>query len=459
MNKIISTKDTVIIGLMLFALFFGAGNLVFPVMLGQSAGTEIWSANLGFLITGVGLPLLGVIAFSFSGKQDLLSLANRVHPIFGLVFTTTLYLTIGPLFAMPRTGSVSYEIAIKPFLNEQTAFVPLLLFSILFFGVTFLFSLNPSRMIDIVGKILTPILILCILILAAFALINPLGVPQNPQSNYQSHALFQGFQEGYLTMDALAAFVFGIVIINAIKDKGAPTKKLLLITGIKSSLISAAVLAIIYTLLAYIGATSVEQFGYLDNGGEILSKISQHYFGDFGGVILGIIVMLACLTTSIGLTTSCSVYLHQLMPLVSYKAWAVILSIVSALLANVGLSQLIEFSVPVLTILYPLAIVLIFLTFLHPLFKGKKQVYWGSLALTFLFSLVEGLSISKLNLSFITDWLGDFLPLDNIFNSFNDFLSDYLPFYDIGLGWVILAAIGAIIGYVWPVRKIHNTKT
>ncbi|HIW34065.1 MAG TPA: branched-chain amino acid transport system II carrier protein [Candidatus Paenibacillus intestinavium] len=453
MNKIISTKDTIIIGLMLFALFFGAGNLVFPIMLGQSAGTEVWSANLGFLITGVGLPLLAVIAFSFSGKKDLLSLAKRVDPIFGLVFTTTLYLTIGPLFAMPRTGSVAYEIALKPFLAEQASFVPLLLFSIIFFGITFLCSLNPSRMIDIVGKILTPVLILFIAILAAVALINPLGIPQEPQANYQANALFHGFQEGYLTMDALAAFVFGIIIINAIKEKGAQSKKLLLITGMKSSLISAAVLAIIYTLLAYIGATSVEQFGYLNNGGEILAKISQHYFGSFGGIILGIIVILACLTTSIGLTTSCSVYLHQLMPRVSYKTWALLLSITSALLANIGLSQLIEFSVPVLTILYPISIVLIFLTFLHPLFKGKKQVYWGSLALTLLFSFVEGLSISKLDLSFITDWLGGFLPIHNTLESFTDLLSNFLPFYNIGLGWVCLAVAGALIGYIWPVRK------
>ncbi|GIP19360.1 branched-chain amino acid transport system carrier protein [Paenibacillus montaniterrae] len=436
MNKTISTKDTVIIGLMLFALFFGAGNLVFPVMLGQSAGTEVWLANLGFLLTGVGLPLLGVIAFSFSGKPDLLSLTQRVHPLFALVFTTTLYLTIGPLFAMPRTGSVSYEIGIKPYISDQSSAAALLIFTVLFFGLTCFLSLNPSKMIDIVGKLLTPLLIAFIAILSAVALLYPLGMPQAAQGEYVTDALFIGFQEGYLTMDALAAFVFGIIVINAIKDKGAHSKKHLLLTGVKSALLAAAVLAVIYSALAYIGAASVEQFGYLSNGGEALALISQHYFGVYGGVFLGIIVLLACLTTSIGLTTACSSYLHKLMPRVSYKSYAVLLSIVSALLANVGLNELIQISVPVLTTIYPLAIVLMFLTFVHPLFKGKKQVYWFSLSLTFLVSLIEGLSASRLKIA-----------------SIHELYIDILPLYDVGLGWIIPAAIGAMLGLIWPSTK------
>lgn len=436
MSKSISTKDMVVIGLMLFALFFGAGNLVFPVMLGQTAGTAVWEAALGFLLTGVGLPLLGVIAFSFSGKPDLLSLANRVHPVFGLIFTTTLYLTIGPLFAMPRTGSVSYEIGIKPFLAEQSNAAPLLIFTVLFFALTCFLSLNPSKMIDIVGKLLTPLLIAFMAILAIVALLNPLGTPQAPQAKYEANALFNGFQEGYLTMDALAALVFGIIVINAIKDKGAHSQKQLLKTGVKSSLLAAAILAVIYTVLAYMGASSVETLGYLSNGGEVLAQISQHYFGTFGGIILGIIVLLACLTTSIGLTTACSSYLQRLMPRISYKVYAILLSLVSALIANVGLNELIQFSVPVLTIIYPLAIVLMLLTFLHPLFKGKQHIYWFSLALTLLVSLVEGLSVSKLNLTAI-----------------NKFYSDFLPLYDIGLGWIIPAVIGAMLGFIWPASK------
>lgn len=431
MTKIISSKDTIVIGLMLFALFFGAGNLVFPVMLGQTAGVEFWSANLGFLTTGVGLPLLCVIAFSVSGKQDLLSLTNEVHPIFGLIFTTVLYLTIGPMFAMPRTGSVSYEMGIKPFLSDTSGSWPLMVFSILFFGVTCILSLNPSKMIDIVGKWLTPMLLIFIAILSVYSFIAPLGSPLSAQGDYQTHAYFNGFQEGYLTMDALAAFVFGIIVINAIKERGATSRKSILTAGLKSSLISAVILAIIYSVLTYMGATSVEKFGYLDNGGQALVLISKHYFGTFGGVILGIIVLLACLTTSIGLTTACSSYFHKLLPRISHRVFAVILSIVSALLANVGLAELIQFSVPVLTAIYPLAIVLMILTFAHPFIKGMKPVYWFSLALTFLISIVEGLSASSLNVS----------TLSNFYNK-------YVPLYNIGLGWLLPALIGAVIGLI-----------
>jgi len=446
MDKTISTKDTVLIGLMLFALFFGAGNLVFPAMLGQSAGTEFWYATLGFLTTGVGLPLLAVIAFSFSGKQDLLSLASHVNPVFGYVYTTVLYLTIGPLFAMPRTGSVSYEIGIKPFIDEQYGDLALLLFTIIFFTITCLFSLNPSKMIDIVGKWLTPLLILFIVILSLVALIKPMGTYEQPIESYQSHSFFNGFQEGYLTMDTLAAFVFGIIVINAIRDRGANSRKQLLIVGSKAAIISAVILALIYTVITYIGATSVGELGHLSNGGEVLAKVSDYYFGKFGGIILGVIVILACLTTSIGLTTSCSSFLHKLAPKVSYKTFVLLLGIVSTLLANVGLNELIEISVPVLSILYPLAIVLIFLTFLHPLFKGKKQVYGFSLAFTFVVSLIEGLASSKLKLPYVTDLIA---YVDEAYNA-------VLPLYDIGLGWIIPAVVGVLIGIIWPASRERN---
>lgn len=429
MQQNISNKQIVVIGLMLFALFFGAGNLVFPIMLGQTAGTEVWSANLGFLLTGVGLPLLGVIAFSFSGERDLLNLTKRVHPIFGLVFTTTLYLTIGPLFAMPRTGSVSYEIGIRPFVEPSSNQMVMLVFSILYFGLVCLVSLYPSKMIDIVGKYLTPLLLAFIAILSIAALVKPLGELQAPQKGYEANALFHGFQEGYLTMDALAALVFGIIVINAIKERGVQSRKHLLFTGVKASLLAAAILAILYSVLSYIGAISVEELGYMSNGGEILAQLSQHYFGTLGGVLLGIIVLLACLTTSIGLTTACSNYFHQLMPRISYRSFAIIFSIISALLANVGLNELIHISVPVLTAIYPLAIVLILLTFLHPLFKGKREVYWYSLTLTFLVSAVEGINESSLKL----------IWLEELYDA-------YVPLYSVGLGWLIPACVGAVIG-------------
>lgn len=435
-------RNTLTIGLMLFALFFGAGNLVFPAMMGQNAGDQYWQANLGFLITGVGLPLLGTLALGFSGSKNLLALTNRVHPWFALGYTTLLYLTIGPLFAMPRTGSVSYEIGIKPYIETEHGPLGLMIFTVLFFGVTLLLSINPARMVDIVGKILTPLLIACIALLAIASVAAPLGEPQEPVSSYAYRAFSNGFQEGYLTMDALAAFVFGILVINAIRAKGVNDRRSILSVCLQAALIAAAMLALIYTSLTYIGASSVSVFGILANGGEVLNLVTNHYFGTFGGLALGLIVLLACLTTSIGLTTSCSSYFHTLFPRMSYRTICIILSIVSALLANIGLGQIIHFSVPVLTILYPLAIVLIVLTFLHNGFKGKRAVYRASLLLTFVVSLVDGLADTPLRIDPVNDWF-----------------SQNLPLYTIGLGWLIPACAGVVIGLLLPERRGQGNGT
>ena len=425
------TSSTMAIGFMLFALFFGAGNLIFPVMMGQMSGTNSWAANAGFIVTGVGLPLLGVLAFGFSGKSDLHSLASRVHPIFGVVFTTVLYLAIGPLFAIPRTGSVSYEVGIKPLLGDNDSAIALLIFTVIFFAVTCFFSLNSAKIVDIVGKILTPLLLIFIAILIVTAIIKPMGDFSVATEDYLSNSFFKGFQEGYLTMDTIASFVFGIIVINAIKERGASTKKELMKSTLKAGLIAAGLLAIIYTALTYIGAMSVEKLGFLENGGAVLSGISTHYFGSYGGVLLGLIVIAACLTTSIGLVSACAAYFHKMVPSISYKKFIVILSFFSAIFANVGLMTLIEISVPVLTAIYPVAICLIFLTFAHPLFKGRQAVYIVSLTFTFIISLFDGLKAADIQFEII----------NTIFS--------VLPLYSVGVGWLVPAIVGAVIGYVF----------
>jgi LIVCS family branched-chain amino acid:cation transporter len=430
LSKNLPFSYLIVVGFMLFALFFGAGNLIFPALLGQSAGVNVWAANFGFLVTGAGLPLLGILALGISGKDDLQSLANRAHPVFGLLFTVVLYLSIGPLFAIPRTGTVSFEIAVRPFLGEEFSFVPLLIFTIIFFAITCFISINPSKMVDIIGKWLTPIMLLFIAILIAFVVINPMGDFQAPTDAYSSHAFFKGFQEGYLTMDALAAFVFGIIVINAIRDKGVTDKKKLLIVCTKAALIAVVLLALIYTGLSYLGALSVETLGYLDNGGQVLTEVSSHYFGPYGGVLLGLIVLLACLTTSVGLITACSTYFHKLIPSISYKNFAIIFSVISTIFANFGLSQLISLSVPVLTAIYPLAIVLIVLTFTHSLFNGRPAVYQGSLLLTFIVSVFDGLNAAGIGIQGV-----------------NTLFAQILPFYSIGLGWIVPAIIGGILGF------------
>ncbi|MEH7532021.1 branched-chain amino acid transport system II carrier protein [Priestia megaterium] len=431
MSKKISISFIIIIGFMLFALFFGAGNLIFPPMLGQMAGENVWIANAGFLVTGVGLPLLAITAFVFSGKSDLQSLASRVHPLFGFVFTTVLYLAIGPFFAIPRSGNVSFEIGVKPFLSNHTSSVPLIIFTVIFFTIACLLSLNPTKIIDVVGKFLTPIKLTFIGLLVVVAVIHPIGKVQTPAEGYTSHVFFKGFQEGYLTLDALVAFVFGIIIVNAIKEKGANTKKQLMIVCGKATAIAATLLVLIYTALSYMGASSVEKLGHFENGAEVLAGVSSYYFGSYGSILLGLMITVACLTTSVGLITACSSFFHILFPSISYKKIAIFLSSFSTLVANIGLTQLIKVSTPVLMTMYPVAISLIFLTFLHPLFKGKAQVYQGSLLLTFVISLFDGLNAAGIKSELI-----------------NNFFIRFLPMYNVGLGWLLPSIAGGLGGYV-----------
>lgn len=419
------------IGIMLFALFFGAGNLIFPAKLGQLAGENVWEAGLGFIVTGVALPLLGVIALGFSGENDFLRLSQRAGVVFGLIFTTVLYLSIGPLFAMPRTGSVSFEMVVIPFLKEENQQIALFVFSIFYFALSYFLSINPTKIVDIVGKVLTPIMLIFIAILVIRAFMSPIGELQPAvTTEYQTQPFFEGFHEGYLTMDALASFIFGIIVVTNIKQYGVSSRKAILAYALKASFIAGTLLAIIYITLCYVGAMSVEKLGILDNGGKVLSGVSHAYFGSLGKSVLGVIVLMACLTTNIGLTVSCSTYATRLLPKVSYKLFAAFFSIISALFANFGLSQLISISVPVLVVVYPLTIVLVILTFTHSLFKGKRGVYFGSLMMTLAISLFSGLSMLGLN-----------------FESIQYFFKAYVPLYDVGLGWVVPAFIGGVIGY------------
>ncbi|MEI4771306.1 branched-chain amino acid transport system II carrier protein [Psychrobacillus sp. FJAT-51614] len=436
MDKKLSFSNHLVIGVMLFALFFGAGNLIFPASLGQNAGSNVWPAVIGFLATGIGLPFLGTLAMGFSGSKNLQELSSRVNPIFAVIFTSLLYLTIGPFFALPRTGAVSYEIGIQPFINADYAQIGLLIFTIIFFGITLLFSLNPSKIVDNVGKYLSPGIIIGLLILLLFVVLKPMGGFEAPQGNYVDNAFMTGFTEGYNTMDALASLVFGIIVINAVRSMGVNSTKGIISATAKSGGIAIFFLGVIYAGIAYLGATSTSLFGLFDNGGPVLSSASEHYFGSFGAVLLSVIIFLACLTTSIGLTTACGEYFHTLMPKISYKAFVIFFSIFTCIIANFGLSNIITYSIPVLMLLYPLAIVLILLTFLSPLFKHARIVYVSVILVTFLISVIDG--FKALCDSLGIEYFGWMKPIVTFYENF-------LPFYNVGLGWLIPFIVVTII--------------
>ncbi|WP_050616063.1 branched-chain amino acid transport system II carrier protein [Bacillus testis] len=429
MNKEFSTKQIFAIGLMLFALFLGAGNIIFPPFLGQQAGTNIWMAVAGFLVTGVGLPLLAVIAVGKAG--NLQTMASRVHPVFGIVFTIVIYMAIGPFFGIPRTATVTYEIGILPFLNESMAKspIPLILLSIVFFAVTAWLSMNPTKLVDRIGKIITPILLIVLTVLVGKSIFSPLGPIAEPSEAYLTNSFFNGFTEGYLTMDTIGGLVFGIVIISAIKGIGITKPQVITKAVGRAGLIAAAGLAIVYLALTYIGATSASEVGVLDNGGAILSASTKVMFGSFGSIILALTITLACLTTSVGLISSCSQFFAQQIPALSYKALVCILALFSTVVANFGLAKLISISLPVLSFIYPLAITLIVLSLVHHIFNGHSAVYLGAMLATGVVSLIDVLTGLGIHLGALTELVGS------------------LPLAAQGIAWLIPAMAGALLGY------------
>lgn len=441
MQQKIPFSTYAVIGTMLFGMFFGAGNLIFPIQMGQLAGTHFWPALIGFLVTAIGLPFLGILAFGLSGSNGLRDLASRVHPLFGVVFSMALYLTIGPFFAIPRTATVPFVVGFEPYMNPAHASLYLAIFSFLFFAIVYYFSLNPAKIIDYIGKYLTPAFLVFLFILIVTAIVKPMGHFSKPTGDYTGLAFITGFKEGYNTMDALASLAFGIVVINAIKGRGITSTKEIAKATWKSGIFAMALMMLIYGLITYMGASSVSAIGTFDNGGLIFAKVAQHYFGQFGVILLAIIIVLACLKTSIGLITSCSEFFNSIFPKVSYKMFVLILCLLSFIIANFGLTNIIQYAVPVLMLLYPLAIVLILLALSSSLFKHKQSVYATSMFLTFCVSFFDGYSTLAASLPGVTN---------SLFESIKAAYIEYLPLYDIGLGWILPAVVGVIIGYFWP---------
>lgn len=431
-NDNLSTRAYLAIGMMLFALFFGAGNLIFPAALGQQAGSNVGWALLGFVLTGVGLPLLGVAAMGYSSCKDVEELASRVHPIYGLLYTISLYLSIGPMFATPRTGTVAYEIAIKPF-TEGLSMNMEPIFLALFFGVSLWLSISPQKLVNRIGNILTPALLLVILLLIVKSFITPLGGYAVPQPTYgdASKAVLQGFLDGYNTMDALASVVFAILVIDFVRLSGATSRAVVTKTVMEVGAIAVALLGIVYVFIANIGATSVERFGLFDTGAPVLSVSANYLFGDFGQIILAIIVLLACLSTSIGLITSCGTYFHKLTPKISYKLYVVIFSVAAFGLSMFGLKTIISAAIPVLMLLYPLTIVIILLALVNNMFGGRRCVYAWTMAFTMISALMTGLETAGIAP----------VALEQLF-------TQYIPFQAAGMGWVSFAVLGFVVGLI-----------
>lgn len=445
--KKLSIQEIITVASMLFGLFFGAGNLIFPASMGQMSGANMWPAAAGFLITGVGLPLLGVAALGISYENGLLGLSSRVSRKYGLLFTCLLYLTIGPFFAIPRCATVSFTVGIEQLLPQTDQTLALALFSLLFFAAVLFFSLRPGEILTWIGKVLNPLFLCFLAILIIRALSEPLGQIAEiaPSGTYITDAFATGLLEGYNTMDALAGLAFGIIVVNAIRSLGVSEPDEIAKSTVKAGLLSAMLMALIYVLVTMIGAQSRGSFAAAANGGEALAQIAEHYFGSIGALILAFTVTLACLKTAIGLITSCAETFVKLFPHgPGYHIWAIGFCLLSFLIANLGLNAIIACSMPVLMFLYPLAIVLILLTLFGKAFHDDRRVLRWTIGMTVIaaiYDLLRSLPASLLSA----------LSLDQPIH----WISDMVPLAAQGFGWIPLSLLGFLLGCAMKKRRLR----
>ena len=435
--KKLSLRQLITVATMLFGLFFGAGNLIFPASMGQLAGSNLWWASAGFLITGVGLPLLGVAALGISREEGLLELSSRVGKGYGLFFTCLLYLTIGPFFAIPRCATVSYTVGIQQLLPQGGA-AALAVFSLLFFGAVLFVSLRPGEILTWVGKVLTPLFLCFLAVLVLRALSAPMASVADipPAGSYRDAAFSTGLLEGYNTMDALASLAFGIIVVNAIRSLGVREPGAVARDTVRAGVFSSLLMAVIYLLVTVVGAQSRGQLEISANGGEALAQIAGHYFGSAGAVILAATVTIACLKTAVGLVTSCSETFVKIFPGgPSYRVWAVTFSLVSFLIANLGLNTILAYSTPVLMFLYPLSIVLILLTLGGRLFGNHPAVLRWTIGCTMVAAVFDLLRTLPTQAQAA-------LHLEPVVA----LAETWLPLCKQGFGWVCPAVLGLVIG-------------
>lgn len=434
MSSNFGKKEFFVVSLMLFSMFFGAGNFIFPPEVGQKAGENFYVAILFFCVTAVALPVLGVAAVARAGT--LKNLASRADVWFATFYVTAIYISIGPLLAIPRASNMPFAIAIAPYIpnSDTNSFMSLndiylLVYSVAYFALNYYICLNPSKMIDTLGKYLTPALLILIAVFFGATLLNNETFIANASMEYQNHAASTAFVAGYQTMDALAALVFGISVVGALKTYGLSKPKSLAINTIKSGILAGAILMIVYIMIGYLGYKFGGLFIESKNGAELLSSISKYLFGDFGRLVLGLAIFLACLTTTLGLIGSAAIYFSSITK-ISYKTWVLVWSVCSFIVASFGLENILKFSVPILVGLYPVAIVLIVLSLIDNVINSSRLVYRACIYTTTFIGLVNGLDVASISIPFVSS------------------LVHKLPLYDYMLGWILPSFIAFIISYI-----------
>lgn len=411
-------RDSVIIGFALFAMFFGAGNLIFPPFLGNSVGDQFLPALVGFLITGIGLPLLGIIACArIDGPFE--KMAGRVGKTFAVVATIILILAIGPIIAIPRTASTTFEIGVSTLFPAATQGIT----TLIYFAITLFFVLRPTAIVDAIGKVLTPILLVVLVMIISKGLISPIGEIATLEV---SQVFTSSFKEGYQTMDAIAAVIFASIVISSVHAKGYKDAKSSSKVIMTAGCIAIGGLALIYGGLLYLGAQTSMLTEMSFSRTQLLLYIVREVFGPLGVILLSICATVACFTTAIALLSASAEFFTKLFKQkVSYNLIAIVLTVISALMATNDVDQIVALAGPALDIIYPVVIVLIILTLLGNWIKDDRVMAW-TVYVTLGVSLI-------INLSLLLKW-------ESLLAILN-----YLPLQQAGFGWLVPSVLTCLI--------------
>lgn len=425
-------KKGILTGTLLFGLFFGAGNLIFPVTLGVLSGEQFFPAISGFVISAVGIAVFTLIVGLMTGKTYQELIERLVHKKFAVLYLIALYLTIGPLFAIPRTAATSFSIGVEPVLNDGQKSISLLIFTILYFIATYMLSVTPNNLLDRVGKILTPLfagMIVLVVVLGVLQLPNMAMNNATIEYSSMSNAFGSGVLEGYNTLDALAAVAFSVIAMNTLSTFGFSSKKEYRQTIIVSAISIVVLFSLLYIGLAMLGNQFKLPTDFKGNSGTyILATMTQSVFGQPAQIFLAVMVIITCMTTTVGLVVSISEFFKQFFPKIAYKSYVRVFCILGVMISNFGLSTIIQFAIPVLLLLYPITIVLALIICLNQLMPVSQFGSRLTVGVVTVISLIQALGIKDV----LT-----FLPLNNL-----------------SMPWVMPAIIGVLLMIVLPQQKI-----
>ena len=449
MKHKLNKKQILLVGSLLFGLFFGAGNIIFPLKMGQDAGYNLIPVTIGFLLSGVGLPILGVISAAMSDSESLFDISIPAGRKFAYFFTVLLYLTIGPGFAIPRTSTVSYEVSFGGLgINQKLG---LLIFSLVFFAMALHFALKKGKLLETIGKYLTPIFLILLGILVLLGIFKPMGpvASTNPTKTYDLLPFLKGVIDGYNTLDAPASLAFAVIIIGAIKSMGVTEPSDIASETLRAGIVCLIGMGIVYVSLAFLGSGSTNIQAPVGNGALVLSGISKHYLGNSGHILLSLIVIIACLKTSIGLISACAEVFTEILSFdISYEKYCYIFAIISFAIANLGLNTILSLSLPILLFLYPLSITLIILSIFSIKLGKRETIYKWTLGFAGFAAIFDLLKASP-----------DLISKTSLVQNILKYPAGYLPGFDQGFGWIIPAIIGFIIGYIIDRNKKKSKVT